>query len=244
MNVNRQLYFYPLICLIISLLIWRVCPSDLEPDASSSCATDEQQVVTGSIQLSSSCCNLSDDWMALLHCTNASIYHLPSTSAPSDERLSFAIIMFATKSVWEYASYAIAINTYYAQMHGYAIRFFHHNRYEPADDRWVKVKIVLEAMDTWASTYDYVAWIDADAIFLNLDFDLEAFVKSHSDRYHMLVSADGGSISHANTGMMLLRVSNVSRTLLHEWWNNVDRKQNRYGIRGNKKYNILLYNKA
>ena len=46
-----------------------------------------------------------------------------------------------------------------------------HEDFDPKDARWNKVKILEQALDKttgWARHLDYVMWVDADMIFLDM----------------------------------------------------------------------------
>ena len=51
------------------------------------------------------------------------------------------------------------------------------DNYEPADVRWNKVKLLMDALDPisgWAKSVDFIVWMDADAIILDLGFSIES----------------------------------------------------------------------
>ena len=74
---------------------------------------------------------------------------------------------FASKPIWDYAAYSLAINAAYAAHNGYVIKILTDNNYNVNDDRWTKVKILEEAIDpmnvpsvAWATHLDYIVWMD------------------------------------------------------------------------------------
>jgi hypothetical protein len=113
--------------------------------------------------------------------------------------LKLGIVSFATSDITHYTSYAFATNLAYALHNGYSILFYDETMtetYDTEDVRWYKIKILLDAMDPvkgWAKDLDYLVWVDADLIFLDLDFRLESVVSSFPFG-HMYASAGNTSM--------------------------------------------------
>jgi hypothetical protein len=75
---------------------------------------------------------------------------------------------------------------------------------------WSKIKILLENIDP--KHYDYILWIDADAIILNQDF----YLKDMIDTTKILhISRDFNNI---NSGVMLWKSCELSRLILEKVW--------------------------
>jgi len=65
-------------------------------------------------------------------------------------------------------------------------------QYYSNDERWNKVKILMNSIHPdsgWGRDYDYVVFLDADLVVLDLKYDLRELVKAH-DWAHMLASRD------------------------------------------------------
>lgn len=109
-----------------------------------------------------------------------------------------AIVTFASTNIWNYASYSSAINVAYAEAQGYMIKIFDENTFDDksngGDSRWNKIKIMEDALDPsagWARNVDYLVWVDADLIFLDLEFKLETIISTFSlnRNVNMFISA-------------------------------------------------------
>jgi hypothetical protein len=79
--------------------------------------------------------------------------------------------------------------------------------YEPADARWNKVKVVENALNTWAKDSDFIVWLDADLIFMDMGMKLELVAAEYPDAHLWFSTEHFGSSNLANTGFMMFRNS-------------------------------------
>lgn len=71
---------------------------------------------------------------------------------------------------------------------------------------------------------EYLLWVDADMIVLDLGLRLEQVAAEHPNA-HILISAEhAGSSTLINSGAVLVRNTEWSRKFLSEWWSFADRK--------------------
>lgn len=100
----------------------------------------------------------------------------------------------------------------------------------PRPAAWHRVRLIPELLD---QGYDFVLWLDADAMFVR--FDRDALLEAEDDRDLFLVQMDVPWISKdvpvPNTGVMLARNARWTRDLFdrlwgmeqyvgHPWWEN------------------------
>ncbi|MCB9799927.1 MAG: hypothetical protein H6757_04130 [Candidatus Omnitrophica bacterium] len=100
----------------------------------------------------------------------------------------------------------------YAQKYGYEYRFLD-NVYSDRPMSWSKV-LVIQAL--FQEGYDFVFWIDADAMFVQLDQDISDQIDDQHDIY--LVSHDGEGGQTPNCGVWLIRNTRETRHMLKELW--------------------------
>jgi tetratricopeptide (TPR) repeat protein len=154
----------------------------------------------------------------------------PETTSESGTRI--AILTYASPGILNYAAYAFAVNSAYAEHNGYEIFFLSPetgSNYEPRDQRWNRVKILQEALDPsngWLRDVQYVAWIDADLIFLDLDFSLEKLTLDHPHADIIISAERHAETGVANTGSFLVKNTPWTTQFLHDWWTNYDRSLN------------------
>jgi len=159
--------------------------------------------------------------------------------------LGVAIVTYSTNSIFDYASYSFAINEAYAEHNGYIMKLLDDtsadDEYDKEDPRWNKVKILERAIDPvggnhpilinnnsyctttttatgWAKDLDYVMWVDADLVFLDMNMRIEQIAASYP-KAHILVSAENhGSTTLINSGSIIIKNSKWSRQFLSLWW--------------------------
>jgi hypothetical protein len=112
----------------------------------------------------------------------------------------------------------------YAQRHGYEV-ITSRTADPQRPPAWAKVPLLREAVDA----FDLVLWIDADAVIVDGRDDIAAQLEP--DRQLALVQHRHGDQLIPNTGVVLLRSGELSRSLLdrmwattrlihHPWWEN------------------------
>lgn len=121
------------------------------------------------------------------------------------------IATVATPDIQQYAKYSVALNADYAIRHEYGFHVFT----TPSKLRsptWGKVEIAKQLL----SACDWLFFIDADAIFVNLDKKLEDFTKIDGD---LLVCENGPNGGRPlNTGAMFLKNTNAMHRFLDTWY--------------------------
>ena len=152
-------------------------------------------------------------------------------AAAGGPSLGVGIVTYSTTGIFDYSSYSFAVNEAYAEHNGYIIKLFDDasstDMYDQDDPRWNKVKILEMAIDPdigWARDLDYVMWVDADLIFLDMNMRIEQ-IASRYPNAHILMSAENhGSTTLVNSGAILVRNSRWSRQFLSLWWSWSSRK--------------------
>ena len=195
------------ICLLLS--IWRNL-------ISSQVVTSYRPQPNFSVPFSTinTCCELASA-LDIIECVNASsnlnvlrldselyqLYH--SKSGPS---VNVGIVTYATNDIWDYTAYSYGINEIYAEVNNYRMVLLDPSSYalNEFDSRWNKIKILIDAMDDfskWGSHLDYIMWVDADLVFLDMGLRIELVASQHPNA-HIIISA----------GMKIKAISNVTST--------------------------------
>ncbi len=108
----------------------------------------------------------------------------------------------------------------YALKHGY--KFHCEIIQEFLTDRnqtWHKIHLIKKFLPL----YDYVVWIDADAVFIRNDIRLEDFISSEMDLILPKMQIDkqtGIRLTETSTGFMIWKNCSWSFNLLNDMWNN------------------------
>jgi hypothetical protein len=97
----------------------------------------------------------------------------------------------------------------YCEKHGYDCKISRIIEKErPAS--WYKIKKILNAFD---DDYDYVFWIDADAIFVNKNIKLEDFIEENKLFYF---SCNWAAL---NAGVFMMKNTEFNKEFLNKVWN-------------------------
>lgn len=113
----------------------------------------------------------------------------------------------------------------YANQHGYD--YFHYNHITDVSrpPAWSKISMILEFLPK----YDWIVWIDGDAMITNNKIKLESFLSTNKD---LIIARFPDSIEfpgHLNSGIMFIKnskamkdffsdISNSSEYNFHPWW--------------------------
>jgi tetratricopeptide (TPR) repeat protein len=174
------------------------------------------------------CCEFINDPKALMQCANASSFVnmkkvLDSVEGYGGPTLGVGIVTYATEDIWNYTAYSLAVNEVYAEQNGYIMLHLDPAtaKFDEYDARWNKIKILEEALHPergWARNLDYVMWVDADLIFLDLGLRLEQ-VAAEYPKADVLISAEhAGSSTLVNSGTVMVRNTRWGRQFLADWW--------------------------
>ena len=144
---------------------------------------------------------------------------------------SLSLITYLSPSIHDYAAYALAVNSMYADLHDASFLVgtpANGQNFEPLDARWNKVYMLYNSLDPlegFSKSSDVVVWIDADLIFLNLHLNLLEIAKNFSMADIILSKDLDGSATIANTGLIMVRNTQWAREFLHKWWSSYDRSK-------------------
>jgi hypothetical protein len=149
-----------------------------------------------------------DHWLRLTNCPCSTATIGPST-------LKLGMVTFLTKDILNYSLYSIIINFIYCINNNYFFKIIDNElmnktkknikeEFDFYDFRWNKVKIielalrdhssnmssdVVQSLIGWGNSLDYIMWIDADFIFLDLNMKIEEIISFYPFSY--FVASEG-----------------------------------------------------
>lgn len=108
----------------------------------------------------------------------------------------------------------------FAAAHGYQQRFVHGNNWKRPRG-WLKIEVIRAALE---EKFDFLLWMDIDAVVLRNDLDIRAAVVDtvdlqmawHGPETSEIMAAD--FVPHFNSGVMLIRVTDWSRAFFERVW--------------------------
>ena len=109
----------------------------------------------------------------------------------------------------------------YANKHGYSYvkKIVNNDDYQNWHPTWIKIDVIK----TYLHIFDYVVWIDADAVFYNQDISIEDLIDDNIDLVIPKLEVDritGNMWTNTTTGFMIWKNSDWSFKVLNELWNN------------------------
>ena len=143
------------------------------------------------------------------------VLHFAGTKIPQTEQLlsdhcktsDVCVLSFATEDISFYAKKIFKSNKSYAEKHGYDWREYWEALDKSRPPAWNKILYILKALE---KGYDWVFWIDADAIIMNDSIKLTKFI---DDEYDFILCKDAFSW---NTGAWFVKNSEKAKELLEQ----------------------------
>jgi hypothetical protein len=120
----------------------------------------------------------------------------------------------------DYGDFASINHHEYANKHGYSYvkKIVSNDDYLNWHPTWIKIDVLR----TYLPIFDYVVWIDADAVFHNQEVRIEDFIEDGIDLILPKLEIDkvsGNVWTSTTTGFMIWRNSEWSRKTLDLLWN-------------------------
>lgn len=112
----------------------------------------------------------------------------------------------------------------YSNKHGYSYikKIVNNNDYQDWHPTWIKIDVIK----TYLPIFDFIVWIDSDAVFLNQTIKIEDFIEDNIDLVIPKMEVDkisGNVWTNTTTGFMIWKNSKWSINTLEELWNNPKR---------------------
>lgn len=153
--------------------------------------------------------------IALYKFTNVNVpYENVSTHhSPSDKKI-LVYQSGAYHTLPNYAQLSIAINKLYCDKWGYDYKFFRHpvNKMPPY---WLRVFDLRALLN---HDYDYIVYLDLDAIFYDQNRSIESVIENVGD-YDIYVGKDIHPYRYVNSGAYIVKNSPFSHQFVNEWCN-------------------------
>jgi hypothetical protein len=121
----------------------------------------------------------------------------------------------------DYGDFASLNHHEYSNKHGYSYvkEIVKNDDYLDWHPTWIKIDVLKK----YLPLYDYVVWIDADAVFVNQEIKIEDMITDNVDLVIPKLEVDrvsGNMWTHTTTGFMVWKNSEWSHNILNELWVN------------------------
>jgi hypothetical protein len=119
----------------------------------------------------------------------------------------------------DYGDFASLNHHEYSNKHGYSYikKIVKNEDYSDWHPTWIKIDVLKK----YLPLYDYVVWIDADAVFVNQDVKIEDLINDGVDLVIPKLEMDrvtGNMWTHTTTGFMIWKNSEWSNNMLNTLW--------------------------
>jgi hypothetical protein len=119
----------------------------------------------------------------------------------------------------DYGDFASLNHHEYSNKHGYSYikEIVKNDDYSNWHPTWIKIDVLKK----YLPLYDYVVWIDADAVFVNQDIKIEDLINDGVDLVIPKLEMDrvsGNMWTHTTTGFMIWKNSEWSNNILNTLW--------------------------
>lgn len=147
------------------------------------------------------------------------------------KKLHMAVCTLCTSEIEDFAKHTTLNIKHYCQIHGYDYIEINdkntdiRNNISPLHPylNWCKVSLLYDTLIT--NKYDWVFWLDCDAVFTNKDIKLEDIINTvnsesmvGSDDTEIIVTKEESGCCVISTGAMLIRNSEWSKNFLKAWY--------------------------
>lgn len=124
---------------------------------------------------------------------------------------SIAIVSLATPNMKEMTDLSFINHIHYAKKHNYNYIFYDNTLVDFKYVTWNKVYVLMELINS----FEYIFWIDADAIFTNMDITLESIIEKNPNKsLHVCDDIGGWKL---NTGAMIWKNNKWSKDVIQQW---------------------------
>ena len=128
---------------------------------------------------------------------------------------NICFIFFYTKNIADYAKHSLKNITKYCEKHNYALQCFNEKFNDDVHPCWNKVASILKLI----KKYNYIVWIDCDAIFVHHEKRIEDFINK-DDSKDLHICFDIVKDKHCiNSGVFIIKNTDWSYNLLKKVWN-------------------------
>lgn len=165
-------------------------------------------------------CNRISECFENLHETAKELPYVENLN----KNLKICVFMIATPEIENYSEFTIKQNSQWCKIHNYDFKVFDkkHNKVQDLPINFSKIQYTLDILDT--KLYDYVIYIDADAIVHNMKYDIRNLIQKEmkmltsslfgEDCYDRNICSKPGRI---NSGVFITKNNFLGKETMKLW---------------------------
>ncbi|MFY0689751.1 MAG: hypothetical protein JXQ90_21450 [Cyclobacteriaceae bacterium] len=132
-------------------------------------------------------------------------------------KFTYSVCQLATPNIDSFAKFSLASVLSYCREHGYHYAVQRSLLDNQMHVNWTKIILLQELLKTCQT--DYVVLLDADALLINQQLDLDYFVRLGGEDKHILMPEDTTLFrkSRPNAGFIIVKNSEIGRAIVDLW---------------------------
>lgn len=125
--------------------------------------------------------------------------------------MKICVVMFYDENV-TFGNMSFEINQQYCLKNNMDIIKSDVKSYKNRTSHWERLPLIMK----YLPNYDYIIWIDADAIFYDDSPNIKHIINQHLDK-DFIFSMDRPPLTNINTGVFIVKNTEYSRSFLKKW---------------------------
>lgn len=136
----------------------------------------------------------------------------PKYTNNADAKISF--VYFYTSNIYDYCKYSLINITHYCNKHNYGLIVYDQPFNDDVSMCWNKIAAIILNL----KKYEYLIWIDADALINNMNITIESII--NLDRNKDLYICEDIYVEYecTNSGVMIIKNTEWSNNLFKKIW--------------------------
>jgi hypothetical protein len=111
-----------------------------------------------------------------------------------------------------------SINNTYCEKYGYSYKYIEYKK-DVAPPFWLKVICLRDLINEHFNEYDFIMYLDCDAVFYDFEMRLETIIEQVSNQgdYSFVVGKEPNPFSLINTGVFLVKCNDAGVDIVNRW---------------------------
>lgn len=148
---------------------------------------------------------------------NSKIYEIKNINPKYiiNEKSKIAFVYFYTQNIYDYCQHSIKNITAYCNKYNYAFIIYNTPLNDEVSMCWNKIAVIIKNL----SSYNYLVWIDADALINNMNISIESIINTDPNKDLYICEDIIIDKECVNSGVMIIKNTEWSMSLFNKIWN-------------------------
>lgn len=147
---------------------------------------------------------------------------LPTTTNPGNSKV--AVFMVATPEITNYSQYTIEVNKNWCKEHNYDFYVFTETSLPDLPINFSKIEYAKKLIES--NKYQYIMYIDSDAMIIRKDYDVRHLIKKYMSGLESIMFGedcfgpnDCSKPGKINSGVFIVKSNSIGKNILESWLN-------------------------